>query len=100
MNLRPLFDRVVLKDLNRSNKTKSGIFIPESVGDEPKYAKVVAVGDGDVFDGNKSEMAVKINDKVLYNKYGATSFKINDEEFVILRQSDILGVFEGDESDD
>lgn len=100
MILRPLFDRVVLKDIQKTNKTKSGIFIPESVGDEPKYAKVIAIGDGDCFDGNKSEMAVKVNDKVLYNKYGATQFKIDDEEYVILRQSDILGVFEGDSNND
>ncbi len=96
MNLKPLFDRVVLKDLNKSNKTKSGIFIPDTVGDEPKFAQVVAVGDGDTFDGNKSEMAVSVGDKVLYNKYGATTFKNNDQEYVILRQSDILGVFEGE----
>ncbi len=96
MNLRPLFDRVVLKDLNKSNKTKSGIFIPDTVGDEPKYAEVIAIGDGDCFDGNKSEMAVKVNDKVIYNKYGATYFKIDNQEYAILRQSDILGVFEGE----
>ena len=94
MNLKPLFDRVVLKNLEKSNKTKSGIFIPESAGDEPLYAKVIAIGDGDCFDGNKSEMVVKVGDKVLYNKYGATSFKCDEKEYIILRQSDILGVFE------
>lgn len=94
MNLRPLFDRVVLKNIDLKRQTKSGIFIPESVGDEPLYAEVIAIGSGDDFDGKKSDMAVKIGDKVLYNKYGATSFKCDDEDFVILRQSDILGVFE------
>lgn len=94
MNFRPLFDRVVLKNLNKQNKTKSGIIIPETVGDEPLYAKVIAVGNGDTFDGNKSEMAVSVGDKVLYNKYGASTFKCDDEEFVVLRQSDIFGVFE------
>ena len=94
MNLRPLFDRVVLKNINKQNQTKSGIFIPESVGDEPLYAEVIAIGNGDNFDGNKAEMAVKVKDKVLYNKYGATEFKCDNEEYVILRQSDILGVFE------
>lgn len=93
MKFQPLFDRVVIKNLEKSNKTKSGIFIPESVGDEPVYGEVLAIGDGDCFDGNKSEMVVSVNDKVLYNKYGATPFKIDGEEFVILRQSDILGVF-------
>lgn len=96
MNLKPLFDRVVLKNLSKECKTKSGIIIPESVGDEPIYAKVVAVGNGDNFDGNKAQMAVSVGDKVLYNKYGATEFKCDDKEYVILRQSDILGVFEED----
>ena len=93
MNLRPLFDRVVLQDIDKNQQTKSGIFIPADVGDEPKYAKVIAIGDGDCFDGNKSTMAVSVGDHVLYNKYGATPFKIDGEEFVVLRQSDILGVF-------
>ncbi len=96
MNFKPLFDRVVLKNLEKINKTKSGLIIPESVGDEPLYAKVVAIGTGDNFDGNKSEMAVSVGDHVLYNKYGATAFKCDDEEYVILRQSDILGVFDKD----
>ena len=93
MNFKPLFDRVVLKNLEKNKQTKSGIFIPETVGDEPLYGKVVAIGNGDNFDGNKSEMAVSVGEKVLYNKYGATNFKCDDEEYVILRQSDILGVF-------
>ncbi len=94
MNLKPLFDRVVIKNLERSNKTKSGLIIPESVGDEPIYGEIIAIGTGDNFDGNKSEMAVSVGDKVLYNKYGATAFKCDETEYVILRQSDILGVFE------
>ena len=93
MNFKPLFDRVVLKNLNKQNQTKSGIFIPESVGDEPLYGEVIAIGNGDNFDGNKAEMAVSVGDKVLYNKYGATTFKCNDEEYIVLRQSDIFGIF-------
>ncbi|MBP3582353.1 MAG: co-chaperone GroES [Clostridia bacterium] len=97
MNFKPLFDRVVLKNINGEKKTKYGIFIPESVGDEPLYAEVIAVGPGDDFDGNKAPMSVSIGDKVLYNKYGATTFKCDDECYVILRQSDILGVFSKEE---
>lgn len=96
MKFKPLFDRVVIKNLEKSKTTKSGIFIPETVGDEPIYGEVVAIGNGDYFDGKKSEMAVSPKDKVLYNKYGATPFKIDSEEFVVLRQSDILGVFKED----
>lgn len=95
MNLKPLFDRVVLKPIVKENKTKSGILIPDTVGDEPLVAEVVAIGSGDDFDGKKQEMSVKVKDKVLYNKYGAMTFKCNNnEEYVILRQSDILGIFE------
>ena len=96
MNFKPLFDRVVIKKLDKSNKTKSGIIIPESGGDEPLYGKVVAVGDGEIFEGTKTQMLVSIGDKVLYNKYGATNFKCDEKEYIILRQSDILGVFEGE----
>lgn len=96
MNLKPLFDRVVLKNINKSNKTKSGIFIPETVGDEPLYGEVVAVGPGEKFDDKNNEMVVSIGDKVLYNKYGAVAFKCDEQEYIILRQSDILGVFKGE----
>ena len=94
MNLKPLFDRVVLKNLKQKKETLSGIIIPESVGDEPIYAEVIAIGNGDTFEGNTCQMCVKVGDKVLYNKYGSVSFKQDDEEFVILRQSDIFGIVE------
>ena len=94
MNIKPLFDRVLLKNIKKNNQTKSGFFIPETVGDEPLLAKVVAIGDGNQFDGEKYEMAVSVGDKVLYNKYGASNIKFDDEEFIILRQSDILCILE------
>lgn len=94
MNLKPLFDRVVLKNIKQKNMTKTGIIIPETVGDEPILAEVVAVGPGDTFEGNICEMCVNVGDKVLYNKYGSVTFKQDDEEFVILRQSDIFGIVE------
>ena len=79
--------------------TLSGIIIPDSVGDEPIYAEVVAIGEGDTFEGNKCDMMVDVGDKVLYNKYGGVTFKIKGEEFVILRQSDILGKFTEENND-
>lgn len=100
MNLKPLFDRVVLKNLKQKKETLSGIIIPEIVGDEPIYAEVIAIGDGDTFEGKKCDMAVDVGDKVLYNKYGGATFKVNGEEFVILRQSDILGKFTEDDKND
>ena len=98
MKIQPLFDRVLLKNIIKNPQTKSGIFIPETVGDEPLYAKVVAIGNGDFFDGEKYEMAVSVGDKVIYNKYGATNIKIDGEEFAILRQSDILCILNEEES--
>ena len=94
MNLKPLFDRVVLKNIKQKNTTKSGIIIPETVGDEPILAEVIAVGPGDTFEGEVCEMCVSVGDKVLYNKYGSVTFKEDEEEFVILRQSDIFGIIE------
>lgn len=99
MNLKPLFDRVVLKNIKQKKETLSGIIIPESVGDEPIYAEVIAIGDGNTFEGEKCEMSISVGDKVLYNKYGAVPFKINGDDFVILRQSDILGIFEESDND-
>lgn len=99
MNLKPLFDRVVLKNIKQKKETLSGIIIPESVGDEPIYAEVVAIGDGNTFDGEKCEMSVNVGNKVLYNKYGAVPFKVKGEDFVILRQTDILGIFEENNND-
>ena len=99
MNFKPLFDRVVLKNIKQKKETLSGIIIPESVGDEPIYAEVVAIGTGDTFDGEKCEMTVTVGDKVLYNKYGAVPFKIKGEDFVILRQTDILGIFKENDND-
>ena len=96
MNLKPLFDRVILKNIKSEPSTKSGIFIPETVGDEPILAEVIAIGNGDTFEGNVCEMCVNVGDKVLYNKYGSVTFKQDNEEYVILRQSDIFGVFEED----
>ena len=90
MDLKPLFDRVILKNLKKENTTTCGLIIPESAGDEPLRAEVLAIGNGDCFDGQKSELAVAVHDKVLYNKYGATYFKYKDEEYAVLRQSDIL----------
>ena len=94
MKIKPLFDRVLLKNIPKESQTKSGIFIPETVADEPLLAKVIAIGNGDFFDGEKCEMAVSVNQTVLYNKYGAANIKIEGEEYAILRQSDILCILE------
>ena len=94
MNLKPLFDRVILKNIKQKNMTKSGIFIPETVGDEPILAEVVAVGPGGFVDGNEIKMYVKVGDKVITGKYSGTEVKMENVEYTIVRQSEILAIVE------
>lgn len=92
MKIRPIFDRVVLKPLENKEQTQSGIFIPESAVEKPHTAVVIAVGDGLESDGKKCEMKVKVGDKVLYSKFAGIEYNIDKEEFLIIRQGDILAI--------
>ena len=92
MNLKPLGDRVVIKQLEAEETTKSGIVLPSQAKEKPQQAQVVAVGPGGVVDGKEIVMEVKAGDKVIYSKYAGTEIKMNDEELIIVRQSDILAI--------
>lgn len=92
MKIKPIFDRVVLKPIENKEQTSSGIFIPESAVEKPHLATVVAVGEGTDSDGKKCEMKVKVGDKVLYSKFAGIEYKIEKEEFLIIRQGDILAI--------
>lgn len=94
MKLRPLGDRVVLKQLEAEEKTKSGIVLTGQAKEKPQEAEVVAVGPGTVIDGQKVEMEVSVGDKVIYSKYAGTEVKLEGEEYVVVRQSDILAIVE------
>lgn len=94
MKLVPLFDKVVLKQLVAEETTKSGIVLPGAAKEKPQQAEVIAVGPGGVVDGKEVEMTVKEGDKVLIAKYAGTEVKVDGEECVIVRQSDILAVVE------
>ena len=94
MQLLPLGDRVVLKQLEAEETTKSGIVLPGQNKEKPQQAEVIAVGPGGVVDGNKVEMYVKPGDKVLTSKYSGTEVKVDGNEYTILRQEDILAVVE------
>ena len=94
MNIKPLADRVVIKMLESEETTKSGIVLPGSAKEKPQYAEVVAVGPGGVIDGKEIIMEVKIGDKVITSKYAGTEVKLDNEEYTILRQSDILAKVE------
>jgi chaperonin GroES len=95
MKIRPLHDRVLVKRLEEEAKTKGGIIIPDSAKEKPIMGKIVAVGKGKVReDGTVAPLDVKKGDKVLFSKYGGTDVKVGDEEYLILREDDILGVVE------
>jgi len=91
VKLQPLADRVVIKPIEKEEKTKSGIYLPDTVKEKPQEGEVVAVGPGRLSeDGKRVAMDVKVGDRVLYAKYGGTEIKVDDEELMILRESDIL----------
>ena len=92
MKLVPLGDRVVLKQLEAEETTKSGIVLPGQTKERPQQAEVVAVGPGGMVDGKEVTMLVSEGDQVIYSKYAGTEVKLDGEEFIIVRQSDILAV--------
>ncbi|MCL2407478.1 MAG: co-chaperone GroES [Defluviitaleaceae bacterium] len=94
MKLKPLGDRVVLKQLKAEETTKSGIVLPSNAKEKPQEAEVVAVGPGGVVDGKEIKMEVKKGNKVIYSKYAGTEVKVEDEEYIIVRQNDILAIVE------
>lgn len=95
MNLKPLGDRVVLKQLVAEETTKSGIVLPgQNKEKKPQQAEVVAVGPGGVVDGKEVKMEVKVGDQVIYSKYSGTEVKLDDEEYIIVKQSDILAIIQ------
>ncbi len=94
MNLRPLADRVVLKQIQAEEKTKGGIILSSAAQEKPEVYEVVVVGPGGIVDGNEVEMEVVAGDKVITGKYSGTNVKIDGEEYMIVRQSDILAIVE------
>ena len=95
MKIRPLQDRVIVKRLEEEQKTKGGIIIPDTAKEKPVEGKVIAVGKGKVADDGKLiKMDVKEGDKILFSKYGGTEVKIDGQEYLIMREDDILGVIE------
>lgn len=94
MTIKPLADRIVIKMIEAEETTKSGIILASSAKEKPQVAEVVAVGPGGVVDGNDVTMYLKAGDKVLISKYAGTEVKIDDVEYTILRQSDVLATVE------
>jgi len=92
-SIKPLQDRIIVKRFESEEKTASGIIIPDSAKEKPFEGEIIAVGDGKVFDnGTKVEPTVKVGDKVLFAKYAGTEVKFEGEEFLIMREDDVLCV--------
>ena len=95
MSLKPLNDRVLVKRLESEERTASGQYIPDTAKEKPSKGEVVAVGPGKhADDGKLVPMAVKVGDMVLFNKYAGTEVKLDDKEYIVVRQNDILAVVE------
>ncbi len=95
MKIRPLQDRVIVKRIEEEEKSKGGIIIPDTAKEKPQEGRVVAVGKGKVDEkGKTTPMDVKVNDRVLFGKYAGTEINIDDDEHLIMREEDILGVVE------
>ncbi len=95
MKLRPLDDRVVIKQSEAEEKTSGGIILPDTAKEKPQIGKIVAIGPGKLLDdGKRSKMSVKKNDKVIYAKYIGSEVEIDGGKFVVLRESDVLGIVE------
>ncbi|TYB32583.1 MAG: co-chaperone GroES [Flexistipes sinusarabici] len=93
--IKPLHDRVLVKRVEAEEKTASGIIIPESAKEKPQEGEVIAVGEGKVLDnGTKTELSVKTGDKVLFSKYAGTEISLDDEDYLIMREDDILGIIQ------
>ena len=95
MALKPLADRIIVKAVEAEEKTAGGILLPDTAKEKPQQGEVIAVGPGKLLDSGKiSAMDVQVGDKIYYAKYGGTEVKVGGEEYIILRQDDILAVLE------
>ena len=94
MTIKPLFDRIVIKELESEETTKSGIVLPTAAQEKPQMAEVIAVGPGVKVDGKDVEMQLSVGDKVIISKYAGTPVKMDGNEYTIIRQSDVLAIVE------
>jgi len=93
INIRPLHDRVVVKRIEEAEQIRGGIIIPDTAKEKPQQGEVVAVGNGKLLEnGTRIEPAVKVGDRVLFGKYSGTEIKLDDQEYLIMREDEILGI--------
>lgn len=94
MKIKPLSNRVVLKNVEAEETTKAGIILPGSAKEKPQMAEVIAIGPGEVVDGKTVPMTVKVGNKVITSKYSGTEVKLDGEEYIIVKEDDILAIVE------
>jgi chaperonin GroES len=94
MKLKPLGDRLIVRALEEEETTASGLVLPDTAKEKPQKGEVVAVGDGPIEDGKRRPLDVSAGDEVLYSKYGGTEVKVDGEELLVLRESDVLAIVE------
>ena len=94
MKLKPSGDKIVIKVKDEEKKTTGGIVLPDSAKEKPQQGEVVAVGSGEMIDGKKVPLDVKVGDEVIYSKYSGSEIKMDDEKYLIVKQSDILAIVE------
>ena len=100
MQIRPLYDRVVIKRMEHQRTTTSGIVIPDTAAEKPEQGEVIAIGNGKVLpDGSVRALEVKIGDHVLFGKYAGQTVKVDGEELLVLREEDIMGIIENQQAD-
>ena len=93
MKLKPLYDRILIKRVDEETKTAGGLFIPDTAKEKPQEGKVIAVGTGKVTDdGKRLALDVKVGDKILFGKYSGSEVKVDDKEYLIMREEDILAI--------
>ena len=92
LKVKPLADRVVIKALEESEQMRGGLYIPDTAKEKPQQGEIVAVGQGRIEDGKRIDMELKVGDKVLYGKYSGTEVTVEGEQYLILRESDVLAV--------
>lgn len=95
MNIRPLHDRVIVKRMDEDTTSAGGIVIPDSATEKPSKGEIIAVGNGKITDGGEVlALDVKVGDKVLFGKYSGTEVKVDDDDYLVMREDDIMAVFE------
>ena len=100
MQIRPLYDRIIVRRLEQQKQTASGIVIPDTAGEKPEQGEVIAVGSGRLLqDGSVRALQVKTGEKVLFGKYAGQTVKLDDQEFLVLREEDVLGIIESTSRD-